>query len=584
MASALAHPAASALRPLALALGAALLGACTARPSFAPGDECELNSNCLHPLVCRLGRCRLECRGQRDCPAGLECVRDERGLGACQLLDETGCTLSSDCPRHLVCHFGRCTNECEADRDCPPGARCLTDPAGGRGCRDGATMECALNSDCAPGSGLICAADGRCREACREDWDCSDERRCVPDGPLRVCRPPDELPPEAGPRDGSVPPNDAPGDGGPSDGGSLVAPPPPPPPRMAAGLQGTCAAPEGRELHCWGANGDGQVGDGTRTPRPAPQSVFGFGRPAVVGVGHGHACAPLGDRLHCWGRNTRGQLGQGATTTARYLAPVEVPGLPAGPVEDLALGAQHSCAIVAERLFCWGGNESGQLGVGDLVDRLSPTEVTGLSDVPVQVSTFSVHTCVRGRSGVLECFGENGNGQLGRGSRADGPSPQRVPGLRVLAVAAGGAHTCAIRVDGQLSCWGSDALGQAGDGGRVGAADHLSPVAASSLPAPALQIAAGSAHTCARTAGSSYCWGDNFRGQAGRDPAMTDVVLVPTEVRALGIVEEVALGSLHSCARTGGSVRCFGDNADGQLGLGAGALSETSSPSEVAWP
>lgn len=562
-------------------LALSLLVGCTARPTFMPGDECELNTNCASPLVCRLGRCRLECRAQRDCSPGLECVRDERGLGVCQLPDETECTLSSDCPTHLVCHFGRCTNECEADRDCPPGARCVTDSEGGRGCRDESTMECELTSDCP--SGLICAVDRRCREPCREDWDCSDGRQCVTEGSMRVCRYP-----LVGPDDAAMPLDSRVGTDAPMRDASRAdagPPPPPPPPRplMAAGLQNTCAATADRDLHCWGANAEGQIGDGTVTPRPAPRLVTSFGRPAVVGVGHGHACAPIGDRLFCWGRNDRGQIGQASTTTPRYLTPVAVMGLPSGAVEDIALGVQHGCAIVAARLYCWGANGSGQLGLGDLMDRSTPTEVTGLSDVPAQVSAFSNHTCVRGVSGTLDCFGEGGNGQLGTGGRADEPSPRRIA-TDVLAVAAGGAHTCAIRVDGQVTCWGSDALGQVGNGGSIGAPDVLSPVGPIALASPALQIAAGSAHTCVRTASGVLCWGDNFAGQCGRDPALTDVVFAPTAVAGLGTVDEVGLGSSHTCVRTGATVSCFGDNASGQLGLGAGAATETWMPTPVVWP
>lgn len=167
---------------------------CGGRPMFEPGEECELNTECVAPLVCRLGRCRIECRAQRDCSAGLDCVRDEDKLGACQLEEEASCTLASECPDILVCRHGRCTNACEADVDCPPGARCDEDESGMLGCRDVAGRECMLNSDCVD-AGLICAPDGRCREPCRADRDCRDGAICDTVVSPTVCVPPE---PDAG--------------------------------------------------------------------------------------------------------------------------------------------------------------------------------------------------------------------------------------------------------------------------------------------------------------------------------------------------------------------------------------------------
>lgn len=585
--------------PYPTAIAAWLLGfavACAPRPSLEPGAECDLNTECAAPLVCRLGHCRVECRSQRDCAPDLECVRDERGLGACQLPKETDCTLSSECEDFLLCHYGRCTNACASDRDCPPGSHCTEEPGGGRGCRDESTVECELNSDCDVVMGLrgyICANDGRCRVACRTDWDCSDGRECLLGESPPVCG---WREPDAGPADASMDggldawapdawSGDAwSGDAG-ADGGGLVSPPSPP--RLAAGHQSTCAAPATGGPRCWGDNAAGQIGDGTTTRRFSATSVLGIASASLLGVGQGHACASDATVLSCWGNNASSQLGLGSTTPASSSSPLAVTMLPAGVVEDISLGAAHGCAIVAGALYCWGDNAEGQLGVGDRDPRLAPTEVAlPGGESAVRVETFSVHTCALLASGAVACFGDNTENQVHAGATtADALSPMLVAGIADAAdVATGSAHTCALKRDGTVWCWGSSYLGQIGDGVfRPVPMPVTSPTPTAAIPDVVVQITAGSAHSCALTRGGLvYCWGDNSSGQLGRDSAIEFMLDRPSRVDALTAIDEVAAGSLHTCVRTSAAAHlCFGDNAFGQLGR-TGASSHT--PMPVVWP
>jgi hypothetical protein len=145
----------------------------------ALGAQCDLNSDCDAPLVCRIELCRVECASSRDCAIGFDCVFDGTGRGACQLEAETSCTLNSDCKSPLVCTMGECTNVCECDpdsppdacysRDCPPGATCIeSDGDGGRACLDTSTRGCVYDSDCGvEGESLeVCGGDARCRVEC----------------------------------------------------------------------------------------------------------------------------------------------------------------------------------------------------------------------------------------------------------------------------------------------------------------------------------------------------------------------------------------------------------------------------------
>ncbi|HEU4411388.1 MAG TPA: hypothetical protein VFS43_39420 [Polyangiaceae bacterium] len=154
----------------------------------------------------------------------------------------------------------------------------------------------------------------------------------------------------------------------------------------------------------------------------------GGGVPVVsqVAVGGDHSCAIAGNReVHCWGRNDRGQLGDGTTTTR--LTPVPVLEAPGGPpltgVQALALGHQHSCALrTSGEARCWGRNDDGQLGDGTTVDRLTAVPVLeapgGAPLTGVQALALgTLHSCALRTSGEARCWGYNYFGQLGDGTQ-----------------------------------------------------------------------------------------------------------------------------------------------------------------------
>ena len=145
------------------------------RPELV-GAGCDLTSSCREPLVCRLGRCRVQCERQRDCGPGKQCVLDADGRGACLLADEASCELNSDCPEPLVCRSGGCANQCANARDCPQGMACQVEAEGGA-CVVPIDSLCVYHSDCP--EPLICDVDQQCRFECVEDRDCPAPRRCA---------------------------------------------------------------------------------------------------------------------------------------------------------------------------------------------------------------------------------------------------------------------------------------------------------------------------------------------------------------------------------------------------------------------
>jgi alpha-tubulin suppressor-like RCC1 family protein len=245
---------------------------------------------------------------------------------------------------------------------------------------------------------------------------------------------------------------------------------------VSAGAAHSCAVTAAAALRCWGANDQGQLGDGTRDSRLVPTTVALNGADvAQVAAGGQHTCALTGDgRIQCWGANRDGQLGDGTTGGSR---PVPAPvGLP-GRAVHVSTGLAHSCALTADgAAWCWGRNEAGQLGDGSRVMRSLPVRVAGDGATRfAQIAAGGTHSCAVDAGGAVWCWGQNTRGAVGDGSTTARERPVRValPG-RAEAVATGTAHSCARLTDGRAFCWGSASAGQLGDSARVA---RRSPVA-----------------------------------------------------------------------------------------------------------
>jgi alpha-tubulin suppressor-like RCC1 family protein len=163
--------------------------------------------------------------------------------------------------------------------------------------------------------------------------------------------------------------------------------------RLAVGARSSCGITTSGQVYCWGANGTGQLGDGTTAQRDAPTAAVTSERFVDIAMSNGtgpsdasiilptglgqlgttHVCALSEQKkVYCWGWNGSGQLGNGSTTTA--LTPTPIVG--AGDYTVLAVGANSSCAATTTELRCWGSNFWGQLGNGTIKDSAIPTAVT----------------------------------------------------------------------------------------------------------------------------------------------------------------------------------------------------------------
>ena len=234
---------------------------------------------------------------------------------------------------------------------------------------------------------------------------------------------------------------------------------------------------------------------------------------------------------------------------------------------ELSAGGVHTCAIrIDQRLYCWGANGDGRLGVGDRDDRTTPARVGSATDW-FRVFAGGEHTCgLRGDdgsgSGALYCWGSNRRGQLGLGDTADRDTPQRVGTSRWRDVLPGASHTCAIRSDGRLFCWGYTGAGILGDGGDV-VSEQLTPAVVGSSTWTSLADGTGVEYfACAvRSDAKGYCWGSGVPGQPYTARTMTRI---STESWS-----QLAFSHDSACGvSTSNRLYCWGGNTAGQLGLG----------------
>lgn len=306
---------------------------------------------------------------------------------------------------------------------------------------------------------------------------------------------------------------------------------------LSLGAGHACADSLGGELRCWGANDKAQAGIGSSgADLLVPALNLGAGTvDSFAASPGGHTCAiRIGGYLVCWGVNSNRQIGTSSAVTP-VTWPAEVQGM-AAPVSMVAPGLLHTCAVNAQGVKCWGRNANGQAGAGNFVTPVTwPVQVVGQPAGAVEVTGGQNHTCLRTAAGAVWCWGGNNYGQLGLGYRTVSPAPYSITypaavtelPAPAIAITAGYQHTCALVAGGAAYCWGNHITGQLGvsswpEACGAGASCSARPVAVP-LRAAAVELKAGAHHTCARFAdGTVDCWGYNLYGQVGAGDSGAD--------------------------------------------------------------
>lgn len=245
---------------------------------------------------------------------------------------------------------------------------------------------------------------------------------------------------------------------------------------ISCGFQHSLALLSDGTLWAWGHNNNGQLGLGnTTTIVTTPTQVAALGNVSAITAGGHHSFAYLSNgTVWAWGLNGTGQLGIGSISPP-ITTPTQVTAL--SNVAAIAAGGYHSLAILSNyRLYAWGANYSGQLGLGNLTDRNSPVLVPQLNNVRA-ISCGLQHSLALLSDGTLWAFGHNSNGELGLGSTSlPVTTPTQVAALSNVATipAASTFHSLARLKDGTLRAWGDNTYGELGNGSTIPSSTPLS--------------------------------------------------------------------------------------------------------------
>lgn len=377
-----------------------------------------------------------------------------------------------------------------------------------------------------------------------------------------------------------------------------------------------CALLDDGKIRCWGSGmyfgAQNALGDMPCEMGPnLPAIDLGPGSSSVSLTIGSASCAVLtGGGLKCWGENDHGQLGLG-DIEFRGDQPGEMgdnlPMVSLGAGKEVALveaGGGHACAVLTDgQLKCWGSNVYGQLGLEDTEDRgdepgemgdALPTVDLGTGRTAMAVTVGPDFTCALLDGGEVKCWGVSS--RLGLGINGVGPGGEpgdmgdALPvvelgaGATAIQIQSGYMHTCALLADGRVKCWGAGDQGALGipTSGVLGDApgemgDALPAVDLGDVDTATDLHCAGS-HSCVvLTGGSVKCWGWNYLGQLGlgdeenrgdngneMGEALPAVDLVAPAVR----LAQGYSGAFNCAILSGGELKCWGHNDLGQLGLG----------------
>ena len=358
-----------------------------------------------------------------------------------------------------------------------------------------------------------------------------------------------------------------------------------------SGARHSCMIMSDANVSCWGDNNRGQAGVSPSIDTQIyhgysypyyPLDMSAFGEVKALAMGGDHSCALIANgSVMCWGNNSVGQLGRGYTNAFDSTPWYTQPFAQGRTAVAIDAGGNTTCAIIDNgSVTCWGAGSDGQIGNNQVNNKTTPTLVTGFPGgrTATNIAVGWRHACALLNDSNIACWGLNEGGILGNGNDTSSSTPVLVQTLPTSATAVGissnNAHTCILLSDGDSACWGFGAYGALGLG--IDAMSSSSPVRVNHSGLSTVSTDTGSWHTCAITEnGSVACWGINFEGQIGSDSEIgsPDPVFIEGYNSSHKAVS-IRSGTYHSCAiDTNGDVRCWGQGTEGQLGDGSSSNS-----------
>jgi alpha-tubulin suppressor-like RCC1 family protein len=309
-----------------------------------------------------------------------------------------------------------------------------------------------------------------------------------------------------------------------------------------------------------------------------PVEISAGGNDTEESPGVFHACARLGTgKVYCWGANSYGELGVDPSTTplGYSTTPVLVSSLT--DATSLSAGGIGNCAIRANKtVVCWGANTQDQLGQPSSVigpKSYVPVQVQGLTSVE-NISAGYVSSCATVTNGTAYCWGLDGIVRELGGNGDGGAFAQPIPvdsgssANTFTQVAVIDGVACGLTGLNRVWCWGD---GTGGCLGRASASSTNAPAQATYFGA-ATSLGAAQIDFCAFAQGDGvYCWGYDNVGQIGPLDGAS-VQPMPSRIPGFGASDGVvgySGGGSNTCAVfSDGTVKCLGDETYGANGDG----------------
>eukprot|EP00891_Asterochloris_glomerata_P007758 jgi/Astpho2/7758/Aster-07597 len=349
----------------------------------------------------------------------------------------------------------------------------------------------------------------------------------------------------------------------------------------------------------WGRGEDGQLGHGDAEDRAKPQEVQALRNKGIssvhCGAEYSVAVCRREKQVYSWGWGDFGRLGHGDCSDVFLPQPIKaISGI---EIVEVACGDTHTVAISAEgRLYSFGRNQNGQLGLGTSHDALSPSLIEALKgsvvDFAVQdqrvisVACGAEHSVASVESGEVYAWGWGRYGNLGDGDRSDRQGhtdfccmskylPSKVEGIqgqKMHIVSCGWRHSACVNVQGEVYTFGWSKYGQLGHGDFE---DHLTPKKIEALDGKQITMMGGGWRhaVAADDQGRMYAWGWNKFGQLGLGRTV-EYVNAPRQIATLqnDRVKELSCGWRHTvCLTEAGLYYAWGRGVNGQLGHGDNA-------------